>query len=126
MADEPKKRHGCLTAFLIVAILLNALTAFGNLAAGEAIEQTLPDAPSWGLPVLALLGVVNIVSLIAIWLWKKWGFFGVMLSGFITVFVNLAIGVNVMAAVMGLIGVAVLYGVLQIGDDKTKGWTQLD
>lgn len=126
MAEGAKKRHGCLAAFLIVAILLNAITAFANLAAGDKITETLPDAPGWGLPLLAVLGLVNIASLVGIWMWKKWGFFGMVGSSVAAVFVNLAMGLGVIPALMGLVGIAILYAVLQIGDQDTKGWTQLD
>jgi hypothetical protein len=39
--------------------------------------------------------------------------------------VNLTIGVNIAQGILGLAGVAILYGVLHIGNEK-KGWTQLE
>jgi hypothetical protein len=38
---------------------------------------------------------------------------------------NLAIGVSIPQAIMGLAGIAILYGVLQIGGEN-KGWAQLE
>jgi hypothetical protein len=46
-------------------------------------------------------------------------------SAAVVFFVNLSIGVNPVAAVGGLLGVAILYGVLHIGKER-KGWTQLE
>ena len=127
MSDGEKKRHGCLTAFLVVGLIGNALAALGNIAGGDAIRETLPaDAPSWGLPLLALAGVFNIVCIVALWKWKKWGFLGFVASSVVALMVNLMMGMGLVASVMGLFGIAVLYGVLQIGDEKTKGWNQLE
>jgi hypothetical protein len=39
--------------------------------------------------------------------------------------VNLAIGVSLGLALLGFVGVAILYGVLQIGGCES-GWNQLD
>jgi hypothetical protein len=39
--------------------------------------------------------------------------------------VNIAIGLGPLAAIGGIIGVSLLYGVLQIGKEN-KGWSQLE
>ena len=122
---ESKQRHGCLTTFLVVGIILHSLTALMNLLGGAMIGQSFPDAPDWGFPLLGILGVFNIVCIIALFQWKKWGFYGAVASGLLAFFLNLAIGLNIFAALFGLSGLALLYGVLQIGGDK-KGWTQLE
>jgi len=57
--------------------------------------------------------------------WKKWGFWGFALSSLIVFAVNLAVGLNITSAILGLVGVAVLFGVLHI-DKENKGWTQLE
>ena len=123
--SEGKQRHGCLTAFLVVGIIMNAIASLMNLLGGAMIRQNFPDAPSWALPVLGIGGVFNIVCLIALFQWKKWGFYGAVASGILAFVVNLAVGLNIVQALLGLVGIAVLYGVLQIGADK-KGWTQLE
>ena len=42
-----------------------------------------------------------------------------------TAAINLSLGLTVVQVALGLVGILILYGVLQIGDDK-KGWTQLE
>lgn len=123
--SEGKQRHGCLTAFLVVGIILNALASLMHLLGGAMIRQNFPDAPGWALPVLAIGGIFNIVCLIALFQWKKWGFYGAVAFGILVFVVNLVVGLDVVQALMGLFGIVVLYGVLQIGGDK-KGWTQLE
>ena len=58
-------------------------------------------------------------------MWKKWGFYGFCGSAAAALVVNLSIGVGPAQSFMGLIGVGLLYAVLQIGGEN-KGWTQLD
>jgi hypothetical protein len=123
--NEGKQRHGCLTAFLVVGIILNALGSLMNLFGGAMIRQNLPDAPGWAFPVLGIDGIFNIVCLIALFQWKKWAFYGSVAAAILAFVVNLAVGLNIVQALLGLVGIAVLYGVLQIGGDK-KGWTQLE
>lgn len=120
-----KQRHGCLTAFLVFSIILNALVSSMNLFAGSMIRQGYPDMPGWALPVLGIAGIFNIVCLIALFRWKKWGFYGAAALAVLAFIVNLVVGLKIMQAFMGLIGIAMLYGVLQIGGEK-KGWTQLE
>lgn len=120
-----KQRHGCLTAFLIVMIVLNSITALAYLVGSQAIQQALPGIPAWALIVLGVVAVFNLVCAIALFNWKKWGFWGFIISSIVTLVINLNIGLGVAQSLSGLIGVAVLYGVLQIGKEN-KGWPQLD
>lgn len=120
-----KQRHGCLTAFLVFSIILNALVSFMNLFAGTMIRQGHPDMPGWTLPVLGIAGIINIVCLIALFRWKRWGFYGAAALAALAFIVNLVAGLNIMQAFFGLFGIALLYGVLQIGGER-KGWTQLE
>jgi small-conductance mechanosensitive channel len=120
-----KQRHGCLTAWLILMIIVNALTAVVNLAAAGFIRERSPGMPAWAMPVLAVGAALNVVFAIALFLWKKWGFYGVVVMTVIAFVVNVASGINIALAVFGLVGVGVLYGVLQIGREN-KGWPQLE
>jgi hypothetical protein len=123
--SEGKQRHGCLTAVLVVNIILNAFAILGNLLGGAMTRQSFPDAPGWALPVLAIAGIFSTVCLVALFRWKKWGFYGAVATTVLAFVVNLAVGLTIAQALIGFVGIALLYGVLQIGGDK-KGWTQLE
>ena len=123
--SQPKQRHGCLTAYLVFMIIANSATAIMYIAGREAIQKSLPGMPDWAFPVLIALGVFNLTCAIALFRWKKWGFWGFTLSACVVLFVNLAIGLSPAQALGGLVGVAILYGVLQIGKTN-KGWSQLE
>ena len=80
---------------------------------------------SWAFPVLVVGGVFNLVCAIGLFRWKKWGFWGFVGSASIVFVINLSIGLSLGAALAGLLGVAILYGVLHIGKER-KGWPQLE
>ena len=131
---EEKKRHGCLSVFLILVLIVNAVATFTQLTAFFFSEQiTYQDAqslattiiPRWFWFVLGITSLINFLSLIAIINWKKCGFWFFTLSAFVNLGFSLYAGLYIENGITGLIGVAILYGVLHIGGDK-KGWAQLD
>ena len=125
-----RERHGCFTAWLFFIITVNAIGALTNLLAGNLITQAYPGAPAWAFPVLGFLGIVNIVCAGALFKWGtwgkwgKWGFWGYCVTTAVALIINLSIGLGIASSIVGLVGVAILFGVLHIGGDK-KGWYQL-
>ena len=125
MTDQPKQRHGCLTAYLILMIIANSLTSLVYLVGGQSLRQQFPQMPTWAIPVLAALGLVNLTCAIALWRWKKWGFFGFIGSSLAAFVINLMVGISIYHALIGVIGFVILFGVLHIGKEK-NGWNQLE
>ena len=68
---------------------------------------------------------MNLVFAIALLRWKEWGFWGFVATSVVIFFVNLSFGFSLGRALLGLLGVANLYGVLHIGKER-QGWSQLD
>jgi hypothetical protein len=125
MTTEGKKRHGCLTAWLILMIVANSVTALVYLLGSAAIRRSLPNAPGWAFPVLIVFSLFNLVCSIALFQWKKWGFWGFCGSSVVALVVNLSSGLGIVSILGGLIGLLLLYGVLNIGKED-KGWPQLE
>jgi hypothetical protein len=125
MTATAKQRHGCLTAFLILMIIANSILALIYLFGSGTIAATLPDAPKWVFPALGVACILNVVFAVALFAWKRWGFYGFAAMSVLSIVINMFIGLGVGQSFSGLIGVAVLYGVLQIGGDR-KGWAQLE
>jgi hypothetical protein len=121
---EIKKRRGCLTAYLTAGLIVNPAIVLLYPAGGTPMKQTYPGAPAWGLPVLIVCGLVNILSLTALLRRKKWGFWLFTGMSLFTLLVNLAVGAGLFPSLFGLAGPALLYGVLQIGEED-KAWLQL-
>ena len=122
---QEKERHGCLTAYLVLAIIANSATALLYLFGAAAIKRSTPNIPDWAFPVLIVLVLFNLACAIALLRWKKWGFWGLIVSAVVTLGINLTIGLGLSSAIVGLLGVVILYGVLQIGRHN-RGWPQLD
>jgi hypothetical protein len=60
-----------------------------------------------------------------LFLWKKWGFYGLLVTAAISITVNLINGASVFHALLGLVGVVVLFILLNIGT-QDNGWEQLE
>ncbi len=119
---EGKEQHWCLAVFLSVGIILNAFALL--LAPLIVLVIAYGQVDEWYAKLLLVLGVFNIVCLIALFKWKKWGFYGAVVSGLLWSVVFLAEGF-IPSAVLGLVYIVALYGVLQLGGDKS-GWRQLE
>jgi hypothetical protein len=123
--EHVKQRHGCLTAWLVLMVIANTVTALSYLLGSQMMRGQFPEAPGWAFPLMGLLGILNVVFAVALLAWKKWGFWGFCASAGVAFVANVSIGFGVGPSLMGLVGIAILYGVLHIGGEK-KGWTQLE
>ena len=112
-AMQSRERGGCLTAWLIVVLIANALIAFYYLTSTPALQQVYPTISSAVFLLLALIGALNIVSAIGLWTWHKWGFYLFAITSVITLVINIGIGLPIVSSLTGLIGVAILWYLLR-------------
>jgi hypothetical protein len=125
--NVPKQRHGCVTAWLILMIIANSLAALSYLFTGDFIAENLPGGISnTMLILLALLGIGNVIFSILLFKWKKIGFWGFLITGIAALIINLSIGISIGQSAFGIVGIAVLYGVLQIKKDDVTAWNNLE
>lgn len=89
------------------------------------LGNVVRGSPSFLNILFILGGLFNIVCIIALFRWKKWGFWGLVCTSVFYFIVNLAIGVSPFVALLGLAGILLLYGILHIGREW-KAWTQLE
>ena len=122
-----KQRHGCITAWLILMIIANSVTALMYLFAGDMVAQNLPgEIPQHMMILLAIMGIINVICSVLLFKWMKLGFWGFIASSLIAVAINLSIGLGIGQSLFGLIGVVILYGVFQIKKDNVTAWDNLD
>jgi len=122
-----KQRHGCITAWLILMIIANSVTALMYLFAGDMVAQNLPgEIPQHMMILLAIMGIINVICSVLLFKWMKLGFWGFIASSLIAVAINLSIGLGIGQSLFGLIGVIILYGVFQIKKDNVTAWDNLD
>jgi len=99
-------------------IVVNSATSLIYLVASEGIRKNTPNMQAWAFPVLIVGGIFNLFCAISLFRWKRWGFWGCACSAAVIFVVNLLNGINPVAALGGLLGVAVLFGVLHIGRER--------
>ena len=92
---ETKQRHGCVTAWLILVIIGNSVTALVYLFANELITQNLPiEIPNSMMIALAILGIGNVIFAIMLLKWKKTGFWGFIVTSILAMIINLIIAIR--------------------------------
>jgi hypothetical protein len=123
--EKPKKRHGCLAAWLYLSIIFNVVFTVLYLA-GAGVSESTKTSPTWAIPILILLLICEIVCILALLSWKKWGFWGFCAINLIGLIVDIGLGINMIwPSIDVLVNIAILFGMLNIGQDD-KGWPQLD
>jgi hypothetical protein len=116
MTDTKVKRSGCLTAFIIIMIVLYALGAIGSFVAGPLLAGMLPEYDvSAGNPIFnALLSVLSIVFLIGVWKYKKWGFYGFVAVAVLNIILSIFTTGSIIGSIIsGLIFPVILYFLLR-------------
>ena len=111
-----KKRHGCVTTWLVILLIGSTLGVLVNLGAGFF----------WPFNLLLLMSIVNIVCVILMFDWKIVGFWGLSISAVIIFVINLTYGVELPTAIGGILSPVILYGILQIKRNNISAWDQLD
>ena len=124
-----KKRHGCLTAWLVLLVVLNALGSIFIFISKPLLahmgQSTANLGPSWAVPVAGAICLLQLICVLGIFMWKKWGFYGYAVIAAANVVANAMQGKLVSGLIGAVVIVGILYLMLQIGKED-KGWPQLD
>jgi hypothetical protein len=123
-----KQRHGCVTAWLFLMIVINSLTSVIYLFFGDVVKEKIPDISTSLLLLLAFLSLSNVFFAAMLLRWKKLGFWGFVITSVAAFILNLMMGLGIFQSVFGMTGLLILYGILQIkkeGSD-TSTWSNLE
>lgn len=110
-----RKHSGCLTAFLALAVVGNALLALLPWVMASNVPSTMQ-------PFVLFAGLLNLAGVgfaIAIYKWKKWGVYGYMACIGITILLNLILG-DIVSAGRGLIPMGLLVYLIR------PSWSQME
>ena len=125
--NNGKKRHGCVTAWLILLIIANSLAALIYLFAGDLINKSLPRPISTTtLILLTIIGIANVAFAVLLLRWNKSGFWGFVMSAIAALIVNLRVGLGIGQCILGLAGIGILYAILQIKQDDISAWDNME
>jgi len=125
--NDVKQRHGCVSAWLIFIIVVNSLSVFIYLLAHtELLEDMLGGLSPTMIMLLVLLSVLNVVYAAMLLNWKKLGFWGIAFNSIVALVLNLSLGLGFVQSFLGLLGILVLYGILQIKQGNVSAWSNLE
>ena len=126
--DQPiqsnPERHGCVTTWLIIMLILNSFVALFYSISVNKLAQSL-NTSKIAIMGLVLLGALNIIFAIMLLTWRKIGFYGFVITTIAAFSLNIYIGISPARATLGLLGFAVLYGILQIKQNGISAWSYL-
>ena len=127
MEVKTKRRHGCVTVWLVLMIILNSISAIIYLFFRDIISKILPFAISnLELILFALFEISNVFYSILLLKWKKNGFWGFVVTAVSIMIINLNFGMEINSQLFGLISIAILYGVLHLKKDGASTWSKLE
>lgn len=114
------QRHGCLTAWLIFIMVVNGMLAVAApfIAGMKGSGLTPVD-----IGFMLTGSVLNIIWAVALFKWYRWGFYGFVATAILAVIYNISTGTPMAQSGSGLLGVSILYWMLQMG--TPKAWEQL-
>ncbi|MES2266640.1 MAG: hypothetical protein V4520_07755 [Bacteroidota bacterium] len=118
------ERHGCVTAWLIIMLLINALLPILYFSTALTLAHKL-NTSVLIIYALGIIGLSNMVFTILMLKWKKIGFYAFAILGIITCAININIGISVISSLLGLVGFVILYGVFQIEKNGISTWKYL-
>ncbi|MCX6311824.1 MAG: hypothetical protein NT084_09320 [Bacteroidetes bacterium] len=125
--SQEKQRHGCITAWLILMIIANSCIALIYLFASDQLsKQMAGDIPTSMFYVLAFISAMNVVFAVFLIQWKRWGFYGFILNALAGFAINLKMGMDIGSSLFGLVGIGILYAILQIKKNNVSAWEQME
>jgi hypothetical protein len=128
-SNEAKKRHGCVTAFLIWGIILSLFPLFLFFYFRDYIlPEDLPNGITYNMMII--IGIINailyIVCIVMLFRWKKWGFWGYILTVVLSIIINQLMGQDIGNPIFYFVSIVILFGVLQIKKNNISAWNNLE
>ena len=121
--DRPK-RHGCLTVWLVILIVSRLFFLMSTLGTYPDLQKQIPGATPLLIGLLYLCAVAEIIFAIALFRWRRWGFYGFAASVVVALLLNLVMGIQLWNDLPGLAAVVVLFILLQLGKEN-RAWKHL-
>ena len=112
--DESNKNRGTLlTIWLVLILISNFVTSIMYFFLRDSAINLLPNLSLGMIYFYGLISLLNFVMVIFLFKWKKWAFFVLCGSALVTFVLNLIAGASVFSAISGLLGILILYLIMQ-------------
>lgn len=120
------KRHWFLVVWLVLIALGGLTSAFVDFFWQAEVKSYAPSLPVWVIYGMGLLGLCNIIFAVALFYFKKWGFWGYCGVSLVQLVVSLYYTpsnpfLNILVTVIAIL---ILYWALNIGKEN-KAWPRL-
>jgi len=102
-------RGGWLTAFLIMMVIVNTLSAGSYFFRSDLLRQLNPALTEGTTLILGAGSLLNILFALLVWKWRKAGIYGFFIVAAIAVVVNFKIGMPLHLTSMGVAGPVILF-----------------
>jgi hypothetical protein len=121
--DRPR-RHGCLTVWLVILVASRLFFLLSTVGTYPDLQKQVPGATPVLIGLLYLCAIAEIIFAIAIFRWRRWGFYGFAASTIVALCLNLVMGIQLWNDLPGLAAVVVLFILLQLGKEN-RAWKHL-
>ena len=122
--SDQKKRHILATVWLGVITTGNAIASPLYILGYPPLKEAIPQVPDIFWTILGCLGPVVVICCVALFRWKKWGFWGICIVSALVTITELLYGIGY-GALIGPCAVLLLYGLLRLGKEKSA-WNHLE
>jgi hypothetical protein len=96
---------------------------FGSVFIASHLSKTTHP---FVIVLLGLFGIGNVIFAVLLLKWKRFGFWGFVASSVIVMMINISLGAGISQSLLGMIGVGVLYAILQIRKNDVSAWDNLE
>lgn len=118
-----KQRHGCVTSWIWLVILVNlGYAVFYSAFMFDAYSSDM----SLGFGVLSIMGILNVLGAILLMRWNKLGFYLFLINSLLIVFINVGLlGMQPVTAISSIFAILVWWGILQVRKNGISAWKQM-
>jgi hypothetical protein len=113
-----------VTIWLLLVLTVNAVMTVVYVGASIRAGGNPLPVPPWFCMCMALSSSANVVSAMVLLKGRRWGFYLICANAGAGLILNLTAGVPLLNCPAGLLGIGILYGVLQLGKPRSV-WSQL-
>jgi hypothetical protein len=118
------KRHG-FTSFWLIFSLISFVIGGSIYLFSPALITQYYKVSSNLIMLYGIVSILGVVGNILLLCWKKIGFWVFIGISIVSLLLNILIGMNIGQILFGLIGIAVMWGVLHIRKNGKTTWEQL-
>ncbi|MDY7393851.1 hypothetical protein UMM65_01220 [Aureibaculum sp. 2210JD6-5] len=119
ITEGSKKRNTIFTIFLSILFITDSIATKSFLFENNLKELNKVEF------TFGILGIIDMILIILLFYWKKWAFWGLLITSIITLIINLDLGYGAISLI-GLLAIIIIYLLLQIKKDGIKGWENLE